>query len=188
MDETKHTPKPGPGHESADINIWKVGKLLLALVGIMVLALGVVFGLFKFLQSEQDTSQANKVEPRKIFPQPQLQQTPVIDLQTVRAEEEQYLNSYAWVDQKKGLVKVPIDLAIDVLARQGIPSRAKGGVQSAASGISVPTESGLGVIPTLHGDIVPQGNAPPPAAELKSVVGPNKGQPEQVNTKEVQKK
>jgi hypothetical protein len=92
------------------------------------------------------------------------------------------------VDQKKGLVKVPIDLAIDVLARQGIPSRAKGGVQSAASGISVPTESGLGVIPTLHGDIVPQGNAPPPAAELKSVVGPNKGQPEQVNTKEVQKK
>jgi hypothetical protein len=179
MDETKHTPNPGPGHEGSDVNIWAVGKFLAALVIIMMVSLGLVLGLFKFFQAREETNSANKVEPRKSFPQPQLQQTPVLDLKTIRAEEDQYLNSYVWVDQKKGVVKIPIDRAIDVLAQRGLPARAQA---SAQSNVSMPTESGLGQMQT------PMTEAPPPAAELKSVVGPKKGQPEQVNTKEVQKK
>ena len=45
---------------------------------------------------------ATTVEPTKLFPQPQLQRTPVLDLRAIRAEEDKVLDSYAWVDQKQG--------------------------------------------------------------------------------------
>ena len=52
---------------------------------------------------------ARTIQPTKLFPQPQLQQTPVLDLRAMRAEEDKVLNSYAWVDQPKGVVRIPID-------------------------------------------------------------------------------
>lgn len=186
MDETKHTPNPNEGHETSDINVWAIGKFAIGLVAICVISVVMLLGLYKFFQSQEESTVANTIQPRKIFPQPQLQQTPVVDLKTIRAEEEQYLTSYAWVDQPKGIVRIPIDQAIDILAKRGLPSRPQNGIQSAAGGVSVPTESGLGV--KAMGEEPVEAAAPPPAAEQKSVVGPNKGQPEQVNTKEVQRK
>ena len=74
-------------------------------------------------QTHEETGGANTVEPRKIFPQPQLQQTPVVDLRTIRVEEDKVLNRYGWVDQKKGLVRIPIDQAIEVFANLWLGAR-----------------------------------------------------------------
>ena len=41
----------------------------------------------------------------------------------MRAAEDQLLTSYGWVDQSKGIVRVPINRAIDMLASAGLPSR-----------------------------------------------------------------
>ena len=62
----------------------------------------------------------------------------------MRAAEEQVLTTYGWVDQQKGVVRVPIDRAIDLLAQKGLPSRPQSEAQAAASEVSMPTESGLG--------------------------------------------
>uniref|UniRef100_Q02BR1 Uncharacterized protein n=1 Tax=Solibacter usitatus (strain Ellin6076) TaxID=234267 RepID=Q02BR1_SOLUE len=186
MDEIKHTPGHGPGHETADINVWAIGKFGIGLVAICVVSIVLLLGLFKYFQSQEESATTTKIEPRRIFPQPQLQQTPVLDLRAIRAEEDQVLNSYAWIDQPKGVVRIPISQAIDLLASRGLPSRGQPGAQSAAGNVSVPTESGLGI--KAMGEESTEASAPPPAAEQKSVVGPNKGQPEQVNTKEVQRK
>jgi hypothetical protein len=40
-----------------------------------------------------------------------------------RAEEEKRLRSYGWVDQQQGVAHIPIDRAIDALARKGLPMR-----------------------------------------------------------------
>ncbi len=66
----------------------------------------------------------------------------MLDLKTFRAEEDQVLNSYAWVDRPKGVVRIPIAQAIDLIVQRGLPSRSQSGVQSAAADVSVPTESG----------------------------------------------
>jgi hypothetical protein len=145
MDETKHTPGHGPGHETSDINVWAIGKFGIGLVAICVISIVMLLGLFKYFQSQEESATTPQIEPRKIFPQPQLQQTPVLDLRAIRAEEEQVLTSYAWVDQPKGVVRIPISDAIDILAKRGLTSRPQPGVQSDAGGVSVPTESGLGV-------------------------------------------
>ena len=127
MDETKHPHsrqgKHGPGHETTDVNVWAVGKFVIGLVVVCVVSLGLLFGLLKFFQSREETSVANTVEPTRLFPEPQLQKTPTLDLKTILAEEDKLLNGYAWVDSKQGIVRIPVDRAIEVLAKRGLPSR-----------------------------------------------------------------
>jgi hypothetical protein len=122
MDENKH---PHIGHETTDVNVWAVGKFAIGLVVVCVVSIALLFGLLKFFQSREETSVANTVEPTKMFPQPQLQKTPIPDLKAIRAEEDKLLNGYAWVDQPKGVVRIPVDRAIEVLAQRGLPSRSE---------------------------------------------------------------
>ena len=121
MDETKHPLNPRMRHETTDINVWAVGKFVIGLVIVTVVSLGLVFGLMKFFQAQELNSVANTVQPTKLFPQPQLQQTPILDLKAIRAEEEKILTGYAWVDQPKGVVRIPVAEAIDILAKRGLP-------------------------------------------------------------------
>jgi hypothetical protein len=123
MDEIKHPDTPHAGHETTDINVWAVGKFAIGLVIVCVVSIVLLFGLLKFFQSREETSVANTVEPTKLFPEPQLQKTPIVDLKTIRAEEDKLLNGYAWVDAPKGVVRIPLDRAIEVLAKRGLPSR-----------------------------------------------------------------
>ncbi len=45
------------------------------------------------------------------------------DLKQYKATEDQILNSYGWVDQKNGIIRIPIDKAMDILLQEGVPSR-----------------------------------------------------------------
>ncbi len=44
----------------------------------------------------------------------------------LRKEENKVLDHYAWVDQNAGVVRIPIERAIDVLAEKGLPYRQAG--------------------------------------------------------------
>jgi hypothetical protein len=125
MDEIKHPQDPHAGHETTDINVWAVGKFAIGLVIVCVVSLVLLFGLLKFFQSREETSVANTVEPVKLFPEPQLQKTEILDLKALHAEEDKLLNGYAWVDPKQGIVRIPVDRAIEVLAKRGLPSRSE---------------------------------------------------------------
>jgi hypothetical protein len=137
MDENnQHTPRAG--HEETDINVWAVGKFAVALVLVAVATLFLLFGLYRYFLSREGgppagRSQAAASEPGKAFPQPQLQETEVLDLKSIRAAEEQVLNSYAWMDPEKGVVRIPIDRAIDLLAKRGLPSGPEGTPQAGES-------------------------------------------------------
>ena len=84
------------------------------------------------------------VDARRLPPMPRLQSAPITDLKDMRAAEEQILNGYGWVDQANGVVRIPIDRAIDLLAQRGLPTRPQTEQQSGTRDVSVPTESGLG--------------------------------------------
>jgi hypothetical protein len=71
-----------------------------------------------------------------------LQTTPIPDLKAIRAAEEQVLTSYGWVDARRGVVRIPIARAMDLLVQRGLPVRAE--APQSAGNVSVPTESGLG--------------------------------------------
>jgi hypothetical protein len=54
-------------------------------------------------------------------PEPRLQQSPREDLKSMRMREDWTLTHYTWVDKQKGVVAIPIDQAIQIIAQRGIP-------------------------------------------------------------------
>ena len=65
---------------------------------------------------------------QKNFPSPQLEIDERTELDRSRLNEEQTLNSYGYIDQKAGTVRIPIDRAMDLIAQRGLPARAQTGV------------------------------------------------------------
>ena len=137
MDE--HTRHPRVGHETTDVNIWAIGKFGIALVVITVLSVGLLIGVFRYFMSLE--SEGKPVNPVTLFPNPRLQANPVTDLREFRENEGKLLHGYGWVDPQKGIARIPIEQAIDMVAKKGLPSR-QAAPQTAT--VSVPTESGLG--------------------------------------------
>jgi hypothetical protein len=61
------------------------------------------------------------------FPQPRLEGDERREINDFREQEEQTLNSYGWVDQKAGVVRIPIDRAMQLMAQRGLPTRPQSG-------------------------------------------------------------
>lgn len=57
-------------------------------------------------------------------PGPQLQPSPEVDMAALLAAEDRELASYGWIDRERGIVRVPIDRAIDDLVAEGLPQLA----------------------------------------------------------------
>ncbi len=61
-------------------------------------------------------------------PAPRLQPDPIEDLNSLRASEHNLLNDYGWVDPKAGVVRIPIDQAMQLMVQRGLPGKVVSGV------------------------------------------------------------
>ncbi len=109
-------------HEEKDIRgktvlITAAGLFLSCLLIALVVAL-----LFNFFERTRPEVEASPLAPaRDIPPNPKLQVNPRMELQDVRAHENLLLHQYAWIDKDKGIVRIPIERAIDLIAQRGFP-------------------------------------------------------------------
>ena len=69
------------------------------------------------------TPSAEEQAPEGRFPKPSLQIDDVGDENQLKQSNAQRLSSYGYIDQKSGIVHIPIDQAMDQLAKQGLPTR-----------------------------------------------------------------
>jgi len=139
--------RPEERFEHRDVNAWAVYKFGIALAFLCILSLGLLYGLYRYFVSREGGPMSHdqvNVDARRLPPMPRLQSAPITDLQDMRAAENQILTGYGWVDQAHGVVRIPIDRAIDLLAQRGLPTRPQNDQQNVARDVSVPTESGLG--------------------------------------------
>jgi hypothetical protein len=136
-------------HEGSDVDVWAIGKFAIALT---ILSIGSLAGLFAllryFIHSEGGPvpaiARSYQVDARSRPPAPQLEETPILDLARERAAEDKLLNSYGWVNQESGTVRIPVDRAMDLVIERGLPARQQ--APPPASGATVPTASGMGEI------------------------------------------
>jgi hypothetical protein len=138
---------PEQRFEHRDVNIWAIGKVAIGLVLTTIASMLLVLGVFRYFEVQENARQAPPAAgftAGKLPPEPRLLENEPANLKQYRAVEDQVLNGYQWADQKKGVVKIPIDQAIDRLVQKGLPVRAQNGPQSVSSSVSVPTASGLG--------------------------------------------
>ena len=130
-DTSSHPSSSGsaPGYELRDVNVRLFAAFITGLSVLTIAALLIVWGFTDFMSSRQHKSEP-PVSPLagtlpKEPPEPRLQVRPAADLQKVRVSEEEVLNSYAWIDQKGGIARIPINHAMDLLAERGLPARSK---------------------------------------------------------------
>jgi hypothetical protein len=140
---------PENRHENRDVNVWAIGKFAIGLAIVAIFCIGLMGGLFQYFLHREGGAPPSRIESaaqdaRQLPPDPRLEETPATDLKKMRAAEDKLLNTYGWIDQQNGIVRLPINRAMDLVAQRGLPARSQAGVQSAAAGVSVPTESSLG--------------------------------------------
>jgi hypothetical protein len=122
MEHDTHHPTNGVGHETTEVSVRVIVFSLIALlIGAFLVSI-LVIGIFQYFHSTYRPDQAAKETPQVIPPEPRVEERPWEQLVTVKAREDHILSSYAWVDQKQGTVRVPIDRAIDMLTQKGLPS------------------------------------------------------------------
>jgi len=140
----KHAPHGS--YEHRDIGVGGVLYFLAGLAAAGVIIAFVVNGLYSFLEKRMEAEQppvspmvANAPKDtrhlpvdyrdylKQNFPSPQLEIDERTELDSVRLDEEQTLGTYGYVDQKAGIVRIPIDRAMDLIAQRGLPVREQGG-------------------------------------------------------------
>ncbi len=107
--------------------------------GITVLSAVVVWFILAGFRKVEDRRQpepsplleANRVVPP---PEPRLQTAPEVELRHMRAEEDLALYHAGWADRGQGTVRVPIDVAMEMIAARGLGPEVVGGDPAAAAG------------------------------------------------------
>jgi hypothetical protein len=54
--------------------------------------------------------------------EPRLEPDPLAPRLSARAQEDALLTSWGWVDKNAGVARIPIDRAMELLARRGLPA------------------------------------------------------------------
>jgi hypothetical protein len=124
MDKPHNVSATTPGYETRDANAAGVFKSLMALGIVLVAACLVCWGLFRYFSAhevDRAASDSPFADTRQLPLGPQLQVNPREDWLRFRQEQEQALETYAWENRSAGTVRVPIEEAMELLVKKGLP-------------------------------------------------------------------
>ena len=116
---------PQVGHELSDLRPGYIALFGIALTAVIVAATVVASLLIHFKAAEysrQETPLPRLAGEREATPGPRLQVDANNELRQMRAAEDAALNRYEWVDKSSGSVRIPIERAMEILAKQGLPA------------------------------------------------------------------
>jgi hypothetical protein len=113
------------GYETRDLNIKGVAVFVVALVLTLICVHFVVLATLRFYISRESQPPplsyvkgppAGTAGPGLLVDAPRL-------LRSLREQEDQALNTSGWVDRGRGIVRIPIDRAMDLIVRRGLPAK-----------------------------------------------------------------
>jgi hypothetical protein len=118
-----------PGHETRDLDpalvTWFALGLVIAVAAFFLLT-AALFRLFRRAQPSPSPPSRIEFHPRMLAPSPRLQANNTTDLANYQIAENEKLNSYDWIDRDKGIIRIPIERAMDLIAQRGLPTRGPG--------------------------------------------------------------
>lgn len=124
-------------YEREDMSSRSVMYFMAGLAIFAALIYVIVFGMYRFLDTYEKahqpavsplvTPQADTrtvtTEDTKSFPQPRLEENERTQLSNVIEDQDRKLDTYDWVDKDQGIVKIPIERAMDLIVERGLPVR-----------------------------------------------------------------
>lgn len=118
---------PDSHHEVSDVSAKPIFYFAMGLVLLIILTLISMKSLFNLLdqdavRSDPELSGVASERP-KLPPLPRLETDPVSARKQFFQNEKKIIESYGWVDQKQGIVRVPVKRAMELLVERGLPVR-----------------------------------------------------------------
>lgn len=126
--------KQQPGYETRDVNVTAIAKYGMALVVLALVAHLLVWLVFDLFVGEADKRDPvlSPLAPKQLQlpPQPRLQAEVVGDDRNqlpfdsltlknqVLQKEEDLLNGYGWIDKNAGIIRIPIDQAMELVVKE----------------------------------------------------------------------
>jgi len=141
MSEIQKNAHNREGFETQDLSSAGVLYFMAGLAVVVVLIYFIVAGMYRFLDRYDKNHQEPMnpmavkagVDPRtmkfdeiqkqvdKTFPQPVLEHSEQRQFGEFLEKQDKILDSYDWVDPKNGVVRIPIERAMELLAQRGLP-------------------------------------------------------------------
>jgi hypothetical protein len=136
--------EPGTGYEQRDANIPDLLKFGFWMAVVIVVTLFAMKWTFNYMERTQvvEAPASPFVKPRELPPSPRLQVNGHQELKDYCEAQERELNTYGWVDQRLRVVHIPIDKAMDLVLKNGLPVRANPPTGAAAVAVPPPMVAG----------------------------------------------
>jgi hypothetical protein len=132
--------KPGPdssqeGYERSDANprgLLHWGAYLIVVLVVVFFSMAWLFGFYGKVQSLGKP--ASPFENARVLPPaPRLQVEPRGELHSYCEQQDNLLTTYGWADEHNGVVRIPVDRAMELTLQQGLPSRAAADIPAGIS-------------------------------------------------------
>jgi hypothetical protein len=119
-------PEHEPGEFDSEIHVRSIFGFIAGIALLIALSFAGMWTFSKVLKARSvardpaplPVAEANQPRQR---PRAALQADPTADMAKFAKEEEAAVTSYAWVDRAAGVVQIPVDRAIDLVAERGLP-------------------------------------------------------------------
>lgn len=124
MDKPHTLPAGSPRYETRDANTTGVLTFLVALGTIIVLVSVSCYFLFRYYSAHAQNRAATEspfADTRQVPFGPQLQVYPREDWLKFREEQQKSLETLDWANRSAGIARVPIEEAMDMLVKKGVP-------------------------------------------------------------------
>jgi hypothetical protein len=123
-----HSHAPGPlNHETTDVTLTGITRIGVVSLIVLAVILGAVYGMYRaFMWNAADTRELPALSAYtpdtdrtpQVAPTLLLQPDEPGALRQLRAEETKILEHYGWVDKGAGVVRIPIDKAMELLVEK----------------------------------------------------------------------
>ncbi|MFQ5650592.1 MAG: hypothetical protein ACE5IY_11675 [bacterium] len=130
MSEKTNPKHKSPGYETSDARIGPILMSIIALFALLAVAFVSMYSLYGFFKRTNEEAAAPRSPlalERPLPPEPRLQVHPEMDWQTFRARQDSILNNVGWVSREAGIVRLPIERAMEMVLQRGFPVREQAG-------------------------------------------------------------
>ena len=124
MDKQTNPSVASPAYETRDADARGVFIFLVVLGIVLVIVSLVCWEMFRYFSAHTGSGSASEspfADTRQLPLGPQLQVNPREDWLKYREEQEKSLETYEWVNRSAGTVRVPIEKAMELLVKKGVP-------------------------------------------------------------------
>lgn len=113
-----------PVETRTDLRIVRLSTAILVVIVIIGLFLmHELVGLLKWSEPTTGPLPASELSQRAAMREPDLNPDQPAQLAKLRAESEKTLTTYAWVDRENKVARIPVERAMELLLKQGLPVR-----------------------------------------------------------------